>query len=196
MPRRRLIIGSAIAVFILIAVLASDPAPPEPVTVAVVPTETPEPTPTAQPTPTETVTPTPTATPQPTAAPEPTATPEPTPEPQPESTATPEPTPDVLSAAEHLQRLTLCERVTLLLGINWGQAPGLAYSGNPQVSGQLQQGDKLRFLTFEPNAQGELRVEVFAHDGRAVGKTDNKVWISWETATQYRLDLFAFQCEP
>ena len=46
----------------------------------------------------------------------------------------------------------------------------------------------------EPNANGEVRVKVFPHDGRAVGKSDDQVWISWEEITRNRLDLFAFRC--
>ena len=46
----------------------------------------------------------------------------------------------------------------------------------------------------EPNANGEVRVKVFPHDGRAVGKTDNQVWISWEMVSRNRIDLFAFRC--
>ena len=115
----------------------------------------------------------------------PTATPEPTP------TATPE----VLSAAEHLKSLVVCGRVTVLASMYWGQAPGLAYAGNPATSAQLQQGDVIQFLMSEPNANGEVRVKVFPHDGRAVGKTNDQVWISWETISHNRLDLFAFRCK-
>ena len=108
------------------------------------------------------------------------------------ATAMPETT---MSAAEHLKSLVVCGRVTVLASMYWGQAPGLAYAGNPATSGQLEVGDVLRFLIPVPNADGEVRVEVFPHDGRAVGKSNNLVWISWETVTNYRLDLVAFRCD-
>ena len=104
-------------------------------------------------------------------------------------------TAETMSAAEHLKSLVVCERVTVLASMYWGQAPGLAYAGNPATSGQLEVGDVLRFLMPVPNAGGEVRVEVFPHDGRAVGKSNNLVWISWETVANYRLDLVAFRCD-
>lgn len=126
-------------------------------------------------------------------APTPTEVAEPTEAPM--ASPAPTATAEVLSAADHLKSLVVCGRVTVLASMYWGQAPGLAYSGNPQVSGQLQQGDVIQFLTSEPNANGEVRVKVFPQDGRAVGKTNNQVWISWATVSQNRLDLFAFKCE-
>ena len=108
---------------------------------------------------------------------------------------TPTATPEPLSISDNLTALIYCDRVRLEARMYWGQAPGLVYSGDPRVSGQLQQGDYIRFITSEPNEHGELRVKVFPHDGRAVGKTNDQVWISWETVTQYRLDLVVFKCE-
>ncbi len=77
----------------------------------------------------------------------------------------------------------------------WGQAPGLAYSGDPRVSGSLEEGDYIQVLTPQPNADGEIRVQVYPHDGRAVGKSDDKVWISWTELTRSRLDQIALTCE-
>ena len=110
-------------------------------------------------------------------------------------TESPTAKPETLSAADHLKSLVVCGRVTVLASMYWGQAPGLAYAGNPATSGQLQQDDVIQFLMSEPNADGEVRVKVFPHDGRAVGKTDNQVWISWEAVSRNRIDLFAFRCE-
>lgn len=104
-------------------------------------------------------------------------------------------TPETLSAAEHLKSLVMCNGVTVLASMYWGQAPGLAYAGDPTTSGQLQEGDVIRFLMGEPNENGEVRVKVFPHDGRAVGKSDDQVWINWETLTGHRLDLYAFRCQ-
>ena len=102
-------------------------------------------------------------------------------------------TPETLSAAENLKSLVVCGRVTVLASMYWGQA-GLAYAGNPATSGQHQQDDVIQFLMSEPNADGEVRVKVLPHDGRAVGKANDQVWISWETVSDNRLDLFAFRC--
>ena len=79
--------------------------------------------------------------------------------------------------------------------MRWGQAPGLVYSDDPNVTGQVEIDDRIQILTPDPNEHGEIRVKVFPHDGRTVGKTDNSVWISWEAATRFRLDLQAFTCE-
>ena len=39
--------------------------------------------------------------------------------------------------------------------MKWGQAPGLvAYSGDPSVSGDLEEGDYIRILTPTPNDDG------------------------------------------
>jgi len=108
------------------------------------------------------------------------------------------PRPKTLSAAEHLKFLVMCEGVTVLVlggrSIYWGQAPGQVYAGNPQTSGQFQLYDEIQFLMSEPNANGEVRVKVFPHDGRAVGKSDDQVWISWEEITRHRHDMHAFRC--
>ena len=134
------------------------------------------------PAPTPTATPTPVATAAPTSEPTPTATAEPT--------ATSTPTPE-----EALRAFVFCDRLRVDLGMMWGQAPGLAYQGDPRTSGSLEEGDYLRVLTPTPNADGEVRVQVFPHDGRVVGSTDDQVWISWAQLLPNRLDQIALVCE-
>ena len=137
---------------------------------------------TSEPTPTATETATATATAEPT----PTAT----------ATATAEPTPTPTPTAEEaLRAFAFCDRLRVELGMKWGQAPGLvAYSGDPRVSGDLEEGDYIRILTPTPNEHGELRVQVYPHDGRAVGKTSDQVWIYWEGLIMNRLDQIALVC--
>ncbi len=99
------------------------------------------------------------------------------------------------TAAENLFSLLVCDRVRVNGSMYWGQAPGLIYSGDPRVSGQLQDGDYIRFLMSEPNDEGEIRIKVFPVDFREVGKTNDRVWIHWHMLITYRLDLHAFTCE-
>ena len=79
--------------------------------------------------------------------------------------------------------------------MQWGQAPGLVYSDDPNVTGQIEINDHIQILTPNPNEHGEIRVKVFPHDNRVVGKTDNMVWINWESIIRFRLDLQAFTCD-
>ena len=152
------------------------------------PTATPEPTPTAPATETATATP-PVATPTPTPTWEPTSSTAPAPPP---ATATQEHTP---TPEEALRAFVFCERLRVDLGMMWGQAPSLAYRGDPRTSGSLEEGDYIRVLTPTPNADGEIRVEVFPHDYRTVGNASDRVWISWAQLLPHRLDQIALVCE-
>ena len=97
------------------------------------------------------------------------------------------------TAAESLQEFTLCTHLKANKSLTWGQAPGVIYSGDPRVTGQIEQGDYVKVLS-PPDEDGNIRVEVFPHDSRAVG-ADGKVWISWSALTQHRLDRDMFTCE-
>ena len=110
-------------------------------------------------------------------------------------TATPRPAEDATPTAEQaLREFTQCQKLKANKSLTWGQASGVIYSGNPSVTGQIEQGDYVRILT-NPNAEGNLRIEVYPHDDRAVGKTDNRVWINWTELTRFRSDQFMFTCE-
>ena len=100
-----------------------------------------------------------------------------------------------LTAEESLQQFVLCDRLLAKKSMLWGQAPGVIYSGNPQITGMIEPGDYVRFLMPSPNADGVIRIKVFPHDERVVGKTNNQVWISWVGLTRYRLDRDVFTCE-
>ena len=100
-----------------------------------------------------------------------------------------------LTAEESLQQFVLCDRLVAKKSMLWGQAPGVIYSGNPQITGNIEPGDYVRLLMPNPNADGALRIQVFPHDERVVGKTNNQVWIDWEELTLYRLDREMFTCE-
>ena len=100
-----------------------------------------------------------------------------------------------LTAEESLQQFVLCDRLVAKKSMLWGQAPGVIYSGNPQITGNIEPGDYVRLLMPNPNADGALRIQVFPHDERVVGKTNNQVWIDWEELTRYRLDREMFTCE-
>ena len=99
------------------------------------------------------------------------------------------------TAEESLQQFVLCDRLLAEKSMLWGQAPGVIYSGNPQITGMIEPGDYVRFLMPSPNADGVIRIKVFPHDERVVGKTNNQVWISWVGLTRYRLDRDVFTCE-
>ena len=100
-----------------------------------------------------------------------------------------------LTAEDSLQQFVLCDRLVAKKSMLWGQAPGVIYSGNPQITGNIEPGDYVRLLIPSPNADGALRVKVFPHDERVVGKTNDQVWIDWEELTRYRLDREMFTCE-
>ena len=102
-----------------------------------------------------------------------------------------EPTPTL---EESLRTLIQCERVKANKSMGWGQGPGVVYSDDPRVTGRIQSGDYVRFLSV-PNADGLVRVQVYPHDYRTVGQTDGKVWIDWGSLELFRLDLDVFTCE-
>lgn len=127
----------------------------------------------------------------------PAATETPVAETTPTSTPTTKPTADSTPTTEEsLSNLILCHtKVKAMKTMQWGQAPGLVYSDDPRVTGKIKIGDYIQVLTPNPNEHGEIRVKVFPHDYREVGKTDDMVWISWKVITRFRLDLQAFSCE-
>lgn len=97
------------------------------------------------------------------------------------------------TAEEALTEFTLCNRLQANKQMTWGQSPDTIYAGDPRTSGQLAQGDFVRFLT-PPNAEGNLRILVYPHDERTVVKSDNKVWINWSSLTMFRMDQDMFTC--
>ena len=105
-----------------------------------------------------------TETPEPVATTEPTAMPEATNATMP-STPTPTPTID-----ETLLSFLTCDRLLAKLEKRWGQAPGVIYSDDPLVSGNIMPGDYIRLLMPKPDSDGNIRVQVFPHDNRSVGK--------------------------
>ena len=114
-------------------------------------------------------------------------------------TATPtveEPAPKAtLTAEESMQEFVFCDRLRANSLLTWGQAPGVIYSGDPRISGQLEPGDYVRFMMADPNADGEIRIKVYPHDSRAVGKTNDQVWIHWDGLLRFRSDRTMFTCE-
>ena len=127
--------------------------------------------------------------PEPVATTEPTTTPEPTNATMP-STPTPTPTID-----ETLLSFLTCDRLLAKLEMRWGQAPGIINSDDPLVSGNIMPGDYIRLLMPKLDSLGNIRVQVFPHDNRSVGKTDNQVWIDWDGLTLFRLESTMFECE-
>ena len=157
----------------------------------------PPPSPTVVPTvvakeiPSSTAVPTPTAipdtpTPQPTATIVPTATPTETSQ-EPSATATP-------TVEEVLSVYVGCERLRVKGGITWGQLPGVdsIYSGDPRSTGELVAGDYIRILYQDGDDGMTVRVQVYPHDYRQVGQSDDRVWIYWDL---FRPELGAFECE-
>ena len=93
-----------------------------------------------------------------------------------------------------LQQFVRCDRLLAKKSMLWGQASGVIYSGNPQITGRIEPGDYVRFLT-PPTADGVIRIKVFPHDDRVVGKSNNRVWISWALLTRDRSWAWMFTCE-
>ena len=115
-----------------------------------------------------------------------------------ESAATVETTPELIPTPtidQTLLSFLLCDRLRAKLEMTWGQAPGVIYSGDPRVTGQIMPGDYVWLLMSKPNADGLIQVKVFPHDFRAVGQTDDQVWIDWDGLTQFRLESTMFECE-
>ena len=79
--------------------------------------------------------------------------------------------------------------------MRWAQAPGVIYSDDPRVTGNIEAGDYIQVLTPRPTSEGLIRVKVYPHDFREVGKTDGQVWIDWGGLEMFRFDLTAFTCE-
>ena len=96
---------------------------------------------------------------------------------------------------EALLDFVICDRLRANLLMSWGQVPNLIYSDDPNVSGDIEPGDYVRFMMTEPDADGSIWIEVFPQDERAVGKTGNRVWIDWEGLVSLRLDQEMFTCE-
>ena len=81
------------------------------------------------------------------------------------------------------------------LQMRWGQAPGSIYFEDPAVWGNIMPGDYVTLLMPKPDDNGVIRVKVHPHDGRAVGRTDNQVWIDWNSLTLLRHEHVMFTCE-
>lgn len=79
--------------------------------------------------------------------------------------------------------------------MDWGQSPWAVGSGDPRSTGNIERGDSVRLLMPRPNPDGLIRVKVFPHDGRAVGYTNDEVWVDWGLLDAYGLDRLMFDCE-
>ena len=127
-----------------------------------------------------------------TAVPTPTAIPD-TPTPQPTATTVPTTTPTP-TVEEVLSAYVGCERLRVKGGITWGQFPGVdrIYSGDPRSTGELVAGDYIRILYQDGDDGMTVRVQVYPHDYRRVGQSDDRVWIYWDL---FKPKLGAFDCE-
>ena len=96
---------------------------------------------------------------------------------------------------ESLLEFVLCDNLRVTGNTLWGQSPEAINSGDPRITGRLEEGDYIQLLMSSP-VDGNLRVKVYPHDYRVVGKTDDQVWIDWQwTLVPHRLDRLAFTCE-
>ena len=82
-------------------------------------------------------------------------------------------------AKQVLSAFVKCERLVANRSMVWGQAPGVIYSGNPNITGRVVPGNYVRLLMPSPNADGALRVKVFPHDERVVGKPESTEGHGW-----------------
>ena len=115
-----------------------------------------------------------------------------------EPAATVETTPELIPTPtidQTLLSFLLCDQLLAKLEMRWGQAPSVINSDDPLVSGNIMPGDYIRLLMPKPDSDGNIRVQVFPHDNRSVGKTDNQVWIDWDGLTLFRLESTMFECE-
>ena len=108
-----------------------------------------------------------------------------------EATLEPQGTPTI---EEALLQFTACQRLRVTVQMRWGQAPATIYADDPKVWGNLEEGDYVQFISGVQD-NGVVHVKVFPHDGRAVGNTNDQVWIDWKGLTQNRLDQHALECE-
>ncbi len=138
------------------------------------------------------------STPTPLVVVEPTATPAPVTEPA--ATTVPtvpvtEPTATLVDSVP--SEFVLCDRLRVKKKMEWAQAPGVLYSGDPRVTGDIEEGDYVRILTPNLSPEGAVRIKVYPHDDREVGNTDNQVWIYWAGFAQAGPDAehWMFECE-
>ena len=89
----------------------------------------------------------------------------------------------------------LCDQLRAKMEMIWGQSPATIYSDDPRFTGKIVPGDFVRLLMAKPDDDGHIRVKVFPHDFRAVGQTDDQVWIDWAELTRFRLESAMFECE-
>ena len=102
------------------------------------------------------------------------------------------------TAEEVMEGYIFCERLVVGGPIYWGQSPQVVFSMDPRVTGQLEEGDYVQILTPNPTEDGLIRVQVYPHDYRQVGQTNDQVWISWDEvlwAEQNGLSDLALKCE-
>ena len=114
---------------------------------------------------------------------------------RPTATRTPHSKGATPTADESLREFVLCERLKAHMYQTWGQTPQAVYSGDPNITGEIEPGDFVRVLTPRPNSEDAIRLEVFAHDGRTVGNAGNKVWINWTFLAQFGTERDMFRCE-
>ncbi len=100
-----------------------------------------------------------------------------------------------LTADESLREFVFCDRLKAHMFQTWGQTSQVIYSGDPRVTGEIEPGDYVRVLTPKPNSDGAIRLQVYPHDNRAVGKTGDKVWINWGFLAQFGTERAMFKCE-
>ena len=92
-------------------------------------------------------------------------------------------------------RFVLCERLRVKKSMLWGQAPNAIYSDDPRITGRIFPGDFVRILTPKSDTEGRVRIKVFPHDYRDVGKSDGQVWIDWATLARVEMEDDVFECE-
>ncbi len=125
----------------------------------------------------------------------PPVTPLPTSTPTPTLTQVPTIKTPTLTVEEALWNFISCDRLRATKTLMWGQAPGVIYSGDPRITGNIEPNDYARFLMSEPTNDGVIRIKVYPHDGRAVGASNDQVWIDWAGLVRSSLESHMFSCE-
>ena len=113
----------------------------------------------------------------------------------PTSTVITIPTPATPPLDVILRDMVFCQRLRVDKGMLWGQSPTVIHSGDPRVTGELKPGDYIRLLGTRLTDEGALRVQVYPHDYRAVGQSEDKVWITVDTLITLGLYEDVFTCE-
>ena len=83
----------------------------------------------------------------------------------------------VITAEEALQQFVRCDRLLAKKSMLWASPRGYIQWQSPNHG--KDRAWRLCTVSDATNCDGVIRIKVFPHDDRVVGKSNNRVWISW-----------------